>query len=160
MAEVRQPLFGKVVETKKRRGRKSIDLVDEKFGRLTVVKRMAIQQKGHTYWLCRCVCGNEVSVSTTNLRAGNKGVRSCGCLMRDYLAGMQLAKKPMQRKHLSDEQVSEIRWLYESGCMSQRELADQFGVSALTVFNLVNNITRVFGRARQLKRKKLNIAES
>lgn len=57
------------------------DLTGKKYGRLTVIKRdndrVARKGKKRTYWLCRCDCGNEISVRSDML---GKYVRSCGCL--------------------------------------------------------------------------------
>ena len=56
------------------------DLTRQKFGRLTVIKRVENKNK-QTYWLCRCECGNEKEVNAGNLKSGN--VRSCGCLRHE-----------------------------------------------------------------------------
>ena len=50
-----------------------------KFGRLTVLKEDGKSNDGHKRWLCRCECGNLVSVIGRDLRKVN-GTRSCGCL--------------------------------------------------------------------------------
>ena len=57
-------------------GRKLIDLTGQRFGYLTVIKR--VENHGHrTYWLCRCDCGKLTEVDGANLRGGI--IRSCGC---------------------------------------------------------------------------------
>ena len=43
-----------------------IDIINQKFNRLT-----AIKYAGKGKWLCRCDCGNEVTVSTAHLRSGH-----------------------------------------------------------------------------------------
>ncbi len=53
-----------------------LDLKDQRFGRLTVISR-ATHACGQTAWLCRCDCGQEKIVLTSNLRGGNS--TSCGC---------------------------------------------------------------------------------
>lgn len=56
------------------------DLTGEVFGNLTVLERA--ENKGNrTAWLCRCDCGNEVVVTTHNLRRGQ--TKSCGCKAHD-----------------------------------------------------------------------------
>lgn len=61
-----------------------IDLTGQKFGRLTVVKR--IENKGKsTMWECLCTCGNVTNVSAGNLRKGH--TQSCGCLWNDSVPG-------------------------------------------------------------------------
>lgn len=53
------------------------DLTGQKFGYLTVVEQIGIDDHGTTRWRCRCVCGVETEASASNLRAGH--VASCGC---------------------------------------------------------------------------------
>ena len=65
-----------------------IDLTGQKFGRLTVVKRVEnyVRPSGQPVakWLCRCDCGNEVEVISTSLRMGK--TKSCGCLNREMVS--------------------------------------------------------------------------
>lgn len=56
------------------------DLTGNRFGRLTVISRLPSVNK-RTMWLCKCDCGNEVSVDAGNLHSDN--TQSCGCLQRD-----------------------------------------------------------------------------
>ena len=57
-----------------------IDLTNQKFGRLTVIKRVANYRRSHgrdyVRWLCRCNCGNYFFAVTPDLRCG--GIVSCG----------------------------------------------------------------------------------
>lgn len=57
-----------------------IDLTGKKYGFLTVLKRDETKPKGHgkpVYWICKCECGNIVSVSGVHLKTGH--TKSCGC---------------------------------------------------------------------------------
>ena len=56
------------------------DLTGQKFGRLTVLHESDKRVRSARLWVCKCDCGNECEVSTTNLKRGRK--RSCGCLVR------------------------------------------------------------------------------
>jgi len=60
-----------------------IDLVGEKYGRLTVVAFDRKQNK-KTYWKCVCDCGLTVIATGNNLRSGN--TKSCGCLHREIVS--------------------------------------------------------------------------
>jgi hypothetical protein len=73
-----------------------VDLKGRVFTRLTVVEYVGLNKHGSRLWRCRCVCGNEVVVSTHELRARRS--RSCGCLMRD-LAKERRGKRSHQFKH-------------------------------------------------------------
>ncbi len=44
-----------------------IDLTGQKFGRLTVIKKVGIDKYGKSIWLCKCDCGNEKEVKSDNL---------------------------------------------------------------------------------------------
>lgn len=58
-----------------------INMVGERYGRLTVIERDYSRPKGKAYWLCQCDCGNITSVSRGNLLNGS--IRSCGCLRKE-----------------------------------------------------------------------------
>ena len=60
-----------------------MDLVGEKYGRLTVVAFDGIRKR-KAYWKCVCDCGLTVVVPGNNLRTGN--TKSCGCLHREAVA--------------------------------------------------------------------------
>lgn len=60
---------------------RKIDLINKKVGKLTVVEKLSKRNNhGLTLWLCKCDCGKEKIVTTSNLGAG--GIRSCGCLRK------------------------------------------------------------------------------
>ena len=53
------------------------DITGQKYGRLTVIKRL--DKTGNLYkWLCKCDCGNESVALADNLKRGHTS--SCGCL--------------------------------------------------------------------------------
>lgn len=59
---------------------KIVKYLGERFARLVVIGT-ASHRGHHPHWVCRCDCGNEVTVSASNLRSGM--TRSCGCLARE-----------------------------------------------------------------------------
>lgn len=56
------------------------DLTGRKFGELTVLSQAERDARNHVRWLCRCSCGNEVTVLASELKRGH--TRSCGCMRR------------------------------------------------------------------------------
>lgn len=54
-----------------------LDLANQKFGMLTVIRYVGCDEKYNHKWLCECECGNETIVTTGNLRKGH--TTSCGC---------------------------------------------------------------------------------
>ena len=73
---------------------KVIDLTGHRFGRLTVLERAdnyvsPLGQK-KTRWVCKCDCGNETILTTTQLTR-KTGTKSCGCLRKEIAS--ELHKK-------------------------------------------------------------------
>lgn len=61
-------------------------LLGKVFGRLTVIDRISKPQGikgGDAYWVCKCECGNFVSVMGKSLKNGK--TKSCGCYRHDKL---------------------------------------------------------------------------
>ena len=52
------------------------DLSGQRFGKLTVIRQTGIKH-GHTFWECRCDCGNITFVTSDCLKSEN--TQSCGC---------------------------------------------------------------------------------
>ena len=64
---------------------KLIDITNQKFGRLTVLKKSDKRNAaGQVYWDCQCDCGNKCTVSGTALRTGH--TKSCGCYNLEKVA--------------------------------------------------------------------------
>jgi hypothetical protein len=62
-----------------------IDLVGQKFGRLTVIEFSHKSKHRYFCWKCKCDCdGKEVIVNGTYLRSGD--TTSCGCLKKEKVA--------------------------------------------------------------------------
>ena len=55
------------------------EMAGQKFGRLTVIKRVGSNKRGDATWLCNCKCGKRAVLVGAHLRSGR--VKSCGCLL-------------------------------------------------------------------------------
>ena len=62
---------------------KKIDLVGQRFGRLTVLEDTQERANGKVIWKCQCDCGNVVNVRSTYLTSSS--TQSCGCLHKDWM---------------------------------------------------------------------------
>ena len=62
---------------------KRINLIKQKFGRLTVVQRKDNNKNNNVFWLCLCNCGNTKNIRSSDLRNGN--IKSCGCLRKEKI---------------------------------------------------------------------------
>lgn len=60
---------------------KFIDLTGQRFGRLTIVKRVENSNTGLTRWLCQCDCNKQTVVASGHLKSGH--TKSCGCLRKE-----------------------------------------------------------------------------
>lgn len=59
---------------------KLIDLKGLQFSRLTVLEKGPLN-KYYATWICRCICGKEITTHSRSLLSGN--TQSCGCLRAD-----------------------------------------------------------------------------
>lgn len=61
-----------------------IDLIGQKFGKLTVIERDGSDKRGEAKWICECSCPakTKISVLGSNLRTGH--TMSCGCERRSH----------------------------------------------------------------------------
>ena len=98
------------------------DLTGQKFGRLTVIRRVEdkICPSGtYKQYLCKCDCGNERIVISQNLTRGH--TQSCGCLARENtskshsqnLEGLVFGRLTVIQKIHIDNQ---IKWLCQCDC--------------------------------------------
>lgn len=77
-------------------GRKRLDLIGQKFNKLTVIS-LAYIKKG-TYWNCKCDCGNETIVSSSHLKSG--AIKGCGCQLKLDITGQRFGRlKAMEFDH-------------------------------------------------------------
>lgn len=79
----------------------SNDITGQKFNKLTAVKRAGKDKTGRALWLCRCDCGNLITATITDLRAGRK--KSCGCLRKERynIVGQRFGKLTVINKETS-----------------------------------------------------------
>ena len=59
-----------------------IDLIGQRFGRLTVIGEYPSRKQRYVCWICKCDCGNDTKpIKGSDLRAGR--TKSCGCLQKE-----------------------------------------------------------------------------
>ena len=61
------------------------DISGKIFGKLKAIKRIGLNKRGESIWLCKCSCGNETKLGIGCLNSGH--TRSCGCGMYQYKKG-------------------------------------------------------------------------
>lgn len=87
----------KLIEANKKR---KIDLTNQKFGLLTALREMGVNNNKSILWECLCECGKLTIVSSHDLLTGN--TKSCGC-QRDKSFGEQKIKELLKNNNLNFE---------------------------------------------------------
>jgi len=99
-------------------GRPIINLIGEKYGKLTVIQR--VKRPEHilhgTYWLCSCDCGGEIIVNAGDLKKG--GTASCGCMRFNNLKGKTFGRLTVL--YLDDitpkDSSGSLKWVCQCDC--------------------------------------------
>lgn len=71
------------------------DLTEQVFGKLTVIG-LDQESSGRRKWICKCSCGNTVSVREYNLKSGN--TKSCGCTRKEKSSVRNLNVKQVKTR--------------------------------------------------------------
>lgn len=67
------------------------NILNQKFGKLTVIERKGSDNSNKALWLCQCECGNKTIVRGSDLISGK--IVSCGCYKTEYLSNNLIGKK-------------------------------------------------------------------
>lgn len=75
-----------------------MNMIGERYGKLTVISKTEEYMNGSVVWLCKCDCGNYIKVSKRNLNSG--AVKSCGCLKKERynIVGQRFGKLTVIKK--------------------------------------------------------------
>lgn len=100
-----------------------LNLVGNKYGKLTVIKRSENNNRGNTQWLCQCECGNTKIALGYDLTHGR--TTSCGCQKyetkeipepKDDLTGKRFGHLTVVRIDKNKGKYGAIRWLCQCDC--------------------------------------------
>lgn len=112
--------------------RNRIDLSNQKFGKLTVIKECGKDKHKNFIWLCECDCGNTTEVTTAMLRSGH--TKSCGCYQKERaseasranLTGKKIGRltviKDTGKNKKSSERSKHAIWLCKCECGNSVEI--------------------------------------
>lgn len=85
----------------------TVDLKGKRFGKLTAIKRLDMQDKeGNFYWECRCDCGNITKATTRDLNNGD--VIRCKDCRKEYFEKIGIEK---MHSALEDVQIDGVQIL-------------------------------------------------
>lgn len=106
---------------------KIIDLTNQQFGYLTVLKKDNERKTNcGSYWICQCKCGNIKSVRSSSLRRGE--IQSCGCyrveqlkkvkqdISEEYMLGRRYGKLVVQKRSEKKSSDGALYWLCLCDC--------------------------------------------
>lgn len=83
---------------------KVIDMVGQRFGRLTVTAYYGPGNKRHHLWLCKCDCGKAKVVTRSNLISGT--TKSCGCLLKEKMPYLvNVGEQPQPQPQAKQEKI-------------------------------------------------------
>lgn len=94
------------------------DLSGEKFGKLTVIKKLQGSD-----WLCKCDCGNEKIVQTSSLKSGRTKSYGCGRIKED-LTGKKFGRLTVI-KRAENSKSNQPRWLCRCECGTEKIILAQ-----------------------------------
>lgn len=97
----------------------SRDLVGQKFGKLTVIKREEKNIHNYHMWLCKCDCGGKILVTTNHLTTGN--TQSCGCLVSKGEDSII--------KFLNNHNISYIKQYYFKDLLGKKDAPLRFDIA-------------------------------
>lgn len=83
-------------------------------GMLEVIDYVGSEKRGsgsNSLWLCRCVCGKEITVPSYRLRSGLNA--SCGCMSKNkkesFVTYIQESTKAARELYYPEEVINDIR---------------------------------------------------
>lgn len=109
-----------------------LNLVGQKFGRLTVTSFAGAANNGNARWQCQCDCGNTAIVDGYRLRKGM--TTSCGCYRREYMK-----KAIMANSKTRAQMVSGVNLLKPQKASGQRYAKPQKPSCATPFDNALKN---------------------
>ncbi len=96
------------------------NLAGLQFGRLTTIRLNGLSSDKCKLWLCRCNCGNEVTVKSASLLSGN--TKSCGCFYRKDLTGKQYGRLVVKEMVGRDYKSGQSIWRCLCDCGVEKEV--------------------------------------
>lgn len=100
-----------------------IDKTGKKFSKLLVLETLKLEGKPDVYCRCRCDCGSEIVVKSSNLTSGN--TKSCGCTrglaLRDDLSGNIYGSWTVLYR-INDSSDRHTKWMARCSCGTEKEV--------------------------------------
>lgn len=90
------------------------DISGQKFNKLTVIKLDVGRKSRKVYWICRCECGTEKSISSYHITHG--ATTSCGCARSVDLSGKRFGRLIAMWKKAETNNHGSFIWVCKCDC--------------------------------------------
>lgn len=111
----------KAAETIKKNAKPMMNLINQKFGLLTVIG-IEKDENNHSKWKCQCDCGNITYATSHDLTSGHK--KSCGCITQSHLVGQRFGLLTvLEQTEKRNPGNREIIWKCKCDCGSIIEVS-------------------------------------
>lgn len=119
---------------------KSIDITNQRFGKLIALEKVKKEGDLHVHWRCKCDCGNESISCGTKLRRGK--TQSCGCSNNSF-DFIQLKKMNILDYHesLKIRLLKKCKW--NGNCLEWKSEYRTNGKGLLTGYGLLRYKTKM-----------------
>lgn len=98
------------------RQNQSNELIGQKFGKLTVLKKIKERSKnGSIQWECLCECGNKCIRSTTNLHKKDR-IQNCGCYNKTIGLDLSIIGKKFRKLTVLEYNQEIHKWKCRCDC--------------------------------------------
>ena len=91
------------------------NLINKKFGDLTVKEFAGLDKRGNRLWLCECTCGNKIKVTSNLLTSGKKAHCGCKSIKAQNLINQKFGDLTVKESAGTDKQRNKL-WLCECTC--------------------------------------------
>lgn len=112
---------------------KKIDLTNQRYGKLTVIKEAPPREDKYTRWTCQCDCGTICEIRGEYLRNGH--TKSCGCEKNKYF----------YKLNLNGQKFGRLTVIKDSGTDSKKCICDCGNEVIVKTYNLINGNTQSCG---------------
>lgn len=113
--------------------KRKIDLTNQRFGKLIVLKEAEPREDKYTRWVCQCDCGNICEVRTDYLNTGH--TKSCGCEK----------KKHFYKLNLTGQKFGYLTVLGDESNDSKKCQCDCGNIIIVKTYNLMSGNTKSCG---------------
>lgn len=120
---------------------RALDLVGKRINRFTVLSKIdKVNKNGHTQWLCKCDCGNEWVVSSSNLRT-TRECKECSYKTRSEIYIPNRGKN--KNYYYIPDYGKRMQNVFNDKKINLTDMERVTGISRSTIYSFVYNGTDI-----------------